>query len=60
MWNKSQAEVKVKPQFITDVKTKKTKEISIPAGRMKGYYRFISHRDLKLHYKEKDFIVNVK
>jgi len=57
--NRTQAEVEIKNQFITDVKTSMW-EASIPAGHMKGAFRFLSHEDVTEHYKEKDFVVKVK
>ena len=58
--NRSQAEVKIKEQFITDVKTDDMWEGSIPAGKMSGVLSFLSHEEVTEHYKEKDFVVKVK
>ena len=58
--NKSQAEVKVKRQFITDARTSELEAVIIPVGKMRGFCRFISNEDAKEHYKEKDFVVKVK
>jgi len=58
--NRSQVEVKLKRQFITDVKSSEMEEKTIPAGGMTGFKRFPPHEDAKEHYKEKDFVVKVK
>ena len=58
--NSGQAEVKVKQEFITDVRTSNTEEDTVEAGLICGFPRFLSHEEVKEHYKEKDFVVNVK
>jgi len=59
--NRSQAEVKLKVQFITDVQTNEMEEVTIPAGGFGfGFGEFLFHDDVKEHYKEKDFVVKVK
>ena len=63
--NEGQFEVKVKSQFITDVRTSEMEEATLNAneklgGGMWGFWEFISHEDIKEHYKAKDFVVKVK
>ena len=63
--NRSDVEVKLKRQFITDVKTKDTagedmEEVIVEAGRMIGNYRNFNTKEAKEYYKEKDFVVTVK
>jgi len=60
--NRSEVDVKLKRQFITDVKTTDMEEVTVKAGILGEYIwmnTFISHEAIKEHYKEKDFVVTV-
>ena len=58
--NRSEVDVKLKRQFTTDVKTTDMEEVTVKAGIIDGWMNtFISHEQIKEHYKEKDFVVTV-
>jgi len=58
--NMSQVEVKVKLQFLTDVRNSKMEEKTIQAGQRVRFAGLIFGDEVKKHYKEKDFVVKVK
>ena len=58
--NRSQVDVKLKRQLITDVETTDMEEVTVEAEHMWGSYMFFSTEGAEEHYKEKDFVVTVK
>ena len=54
--NRSQVDVTIQYQFITEANTKTLVSI-FEARKMRGHYKFLSHAQCEDVYKEKDFIV---
>ena len=58
--NKSDKDINVKCQFITDVETRELDYDTVKANGEFGFFKFLTHYQCKEAFKDKDFVVTAK